>query len=129
MARTGRPRIQINWEEFDKLCAIHATQLELAAWFKCTVDTIENAVKREKKMTFSEYYQQKAGPGKISLRRKQWDLALKGDKTMIIWLGKQHLGQTDKMDQKVDMKLHQELESLMKLPVDELKELIRKEMK
>jgi hypothetical protein len=100
MAKRGRPKIQINWEEFDKLCSIHCTQLELAAWFKCTVDTIENTVKREKGMIFSEYYAQKSSPGKISLRRKQWELALKGDKTMIIWLGKQHLGQADKAESK-----------------------------
>jgi hypothetical protein len=29
----------------------------------------------------------------IALRRKQMELALKGDRTMLIWLGKQRLGQ------------------------------------
>jgi len=29
----------------------------------------------------------------IALRRKQLELALKGDPTMLIWLGKQRLGQ------------------------------------
>ena len=32
---------------------------------------------------------------KIALRKKQWELALPGDTKMLIWLGKQHLGQKD----------------------------------
>ena len=31
----------------------------------------------------------------MSLRRKQYELALEGDRTMLIWLGKQHLGQSE----------------------------------
>lgn len=35
---------------------------------------------------------------KVSLRRKQVELAMAGDKTMLIWLGKNYLGQTDKLE-------------------------------
>lgn len=38
---------------------------------------------------------------KISLRRKQIQLADDGDRTMLIWLGKQHLGQRDKFDSQI----------------------------
>ena len=92
----GRPRKEINWDEFDKLCSIQCTQEEIASWFNCSVDTIERAVEREHGVKFAEYYAQNSGTGKISLRRQQWQLALKGDKTMLIWLGKQHLGQMDR---------------------------------
>jgi len=92
----ARPRKEINWDEFDKLCQIQCTQVEIANWFECSVDTIDRAVKREQEMGFAEYFEQKASKGKISLRRQQWQLALKGDKTMLIWLGKQHLEQRDK---------------------------------
>lgn len=97
----GRPPIPINWEEFDKLCALQCLQTEIAAWFNCTVDTLENRVKSEKGMGYSEYYHQKADKGKIALRRVQWQLALKGDKTMLIWLGKQCLGQSEKVEEKI----------------------------
>ena len=30
----------------------------------------------------------------MSIRRKQYELAMAGDKTMLIWLGKQLLGQS-----------------------------------
>ena len=36
--------------------------------------------------------------GKSSLRRYQFKLAAKGHPTMLIWLGKQYLGQTDKTE-------------------------------
>ena len=32
---------------------------------------------------------------KIALKKKQWELAMAGDTKMLIWLGKQHLGQKD----------------------------------
>jgi hypothetical protein len=99
----ARPRIEIDWVEFDKLCAIHATQLEIASWFKCSVDTIDRAVKRKHRMGFAEYHAQKEGPGKISLRRKQFDLAQKGNVTMLIWLGKQYLGQSEKQQITADI--------------------------
>jgi IS30 family transposase len=93
----GRHLIQIDWIAFDKLCGIQATLEEIASWFDCSDTTIERAVKREKKQGFEDYYAQKAGKGKISLRRKQWELAMKGDKTMLVWLGKQYLGQNERM--------------------------------
>ncbi|MGB9620564.1 MAG: hypothetical protein ACPL7K_09150 [Armatimonadota bacterium] len=40
------------------------------------------------------------GRAKLSLRlrRMQWQVAKRGSATMLIWLGKQYLGQTDKQD-------------------------------
>ena len=92
----GRPLTEIDWDEFDKLCALQCTQVEIADWFGCTDDTIQTAVKREKGVGFSEYYKRKSSKGLISLRRAQYLLATEGrNPTMLIWLGKQHLGQTD----------------------------------
>ena len=36
--------------------------------------------------------------GKTSLRRMQWEKAQSGNTTMLIWLGKQMLGQKDKLE-------------------------------
>ena len=97
MARTGRPRKNIDAEQFNKLCGLQCTEEEIAAFFDCSVDTIENFCKREFKMTFSEIYKRKRDYGKISLRRSQWKLAEKYP-SMAIFLGKQFLGQTDKIE-------------------------------
>lgn len=93
----GRPRVDIDWQQFDKLCNLQCTQIEIADWFDCSVDTIDRACKREKKKGFAEYYAQKRGKGRISLRRKQYEVAMAGNVSMLIWLGKQYLNQADQV--------------------------------
>jgi hypothetical protein len=41
---------------------------------------------------------QKRQAGFVSLRRKQYELAMAGNATMLIFLGKQYLGQADKRE-------------------------------
>ena len=94
MANTGRKRISIDWEAFDKLCGLQCTQEEIADFFSCSVDTIERAVKRDKGKSFAEYFLQKRGLGKVALRRNQFRMA-ETSATMAIWLGKQYLDQKD----------------------------------
>lgn len=96
MAKMGRPEIKIDKEEFEKLCGLHATLIEMAGWFDCSEDTIENWCKKNYDgATFSDVFKKKSGKGKVSLRRKQFEAAIKGNVTMLIWLGKQQLGQRD----------------------------------
>ena len=97
--RTGRPAIEIKEDQFESLCNLQCTLTEIAGFFKCSEDTIENWCKRTYKATFSECYKKYSQGGKISLRREQWKLAQKGNASMLIWLGKQWLGQTDKVEQ------------------------------
>ena len=47
---------------------------------------------------FSDIYKSKSSTGKMSLRRQQFKSAEAGNVTMQIWLGKQWLGQTDKVE-------------------------------
>lgn len=95
--KLGRPKIEIDWEQFDKLCGLQAPLREIAAWFDCSEDTIENICKREKDMLFSDYFDLKRGRGKISIRRKQYEMAMGGNVALLIWLGKQWLDQRDQM--------------------------------
>ena len=97
MAKRGPKIIEINWVDFDKLCHMQAPLSEIASWFDCSEDTIERRVKEEHGMKFADYYAQKRGKGKVALRRKQFDVAMSGDKTMLIWRGKQYLGQQDQV--------------------------------
>ena len=93
---TGRPPKAIDWAAVNRLCGMFATEQEIASWCSCSVDTLARACKSEKGVTFAEYYEQKSANGHISLRRKQLQLALKGNVVMLIWLGKQHLGQLER---------------------------------
>ena len=97
MAQMGRPRVKIDWEQMDKLCQMQCLLEEIAAYFRCSIDTIERACKREHRVTFADYYAEKSAGGRIALRRVQMQTALKGNVTMMTWLGKQLLGQSDKV--------------------------------
>ena len=107
MARTGRPRIDIDREQFEKLCALQCTEEEIASWFHCSVDTIERFCKREYKdlvegnPTFAEVYKNFSVDGKISLRRYQFKMA-EHNVSMAIWLGKQWLGQREQQELIID---------------------------
>jgi len=97
----ARPRKEINRDEFEKLCSIQATLNECCCYFDVSEDTIERWCKREYEKGFAEVFAEKRGLGTVSLRRKQFEKAMNGDKTMLIWLGKQLLGQADKQEQKI----------------------------
>ena len=98
--KVGRPPIEIDWEEFDKLLLIHATLREVAGWFNCSEDTIERLVLKKFGMNFADYKDQKGAKGKISIRSKQFQTAMDGNIAMLIWLGKNWLGQSDSKDDK-----------------------------
>lgn len=93
----GRPQIEISKENFESLCNLQCTLEEIAGFFKCSPDTIENWCKRTYEEGFSDTFKKYSQNGKISLRRYQFRLAEK-NASMAIWLGKQYLGQTDKME-------------------------------
>ena len=93
--RKGRPKIEIDWDEFEKLCLIQCTLTEIADWFECSEDTIERRCREQKKMLFAEYFKKHAVGGRISLRRSQFKLATAGNPSLNIWLGKQYLGQRE----------------------------------
>jgi len=90
-----KPKILIDWQEFDYLCTIHCTLNEIAGFFGCSEDTIENRVKEVKKVRFSDYYKQKASHGKIAIRRAMFQGLKDKNTSLTIWLSKQHLGMSD----------------------------------
>ena len=93
----ARPRIDIDADQFKKLCSIQCTLSEIASWFKCSEDTIERWCRRELGMSFADAFKTFSADGKISLRRTQFKLA-EHNTSMAIWLGKQYLGQKDFID-------------------------------
>lgn len=95
----GRPRKVIDWDQVDAMCRIHCTGEEQAAVLNVDYDTLNSACKREKGMGFSEYFKQKSASGKMSLRRKQYTSAMDGNTTMLVWLGKNWLGQKDSQEE------------------------------
>lgn len=97
----GRPRKEIDQKQFESLCGLQCTKLEMCGYFEVTDKTLENWCQRTYKKGFSEVFKEKRGRGKISLRRAQFRLAEKSA-TMAIFLGKQYLGQKDVVDQEIE---------------------------
>lgn len=95
---TGRPRLDFDVETFEKLCGYQCTLIEISEHMKMSGDTIEARCKEIYGKSFSEVFKLKRSAGHLSLRRAQHKLAQEGNATMLIWLGKQHLGQLDKLN-------------------------------
>jgi hypothetical protein len=96
----------IDWKMVEGLCRLHCTEVEIAGLCKINIDTLADAIKREHNQTFSEYFAEKSAAGKMSLRRSQWKVACETENpTMLIWLGKQHLGQTNKENVAIEAKV------------------------
>jgi len=93
--KLGRNKIEIDWEMVEKLCAIHCTKAEIADVLEVSEDTIDRRCREEHDCTFAVYYKKHISNGKVSLRRQQFKTAMKGNPTLLVWLGKQMLGQTD----------------------------------
>lgn len=100
----ARPRKEIDQGQFEKLCALQCTETEICDWFDVTDKTLNSWCRRIYKQSFSEVYAKKRGSGKISIRRAQWKLAVeKLNPTMLIWLGRNYLGQRDQPEDNIDM--------------------------
>lgn len=97
--KNGRPLAVINYAQLDKLCAIQCTGEECAAFLGMDYEVMNRAIARDGNGGFKDYYAKKSASGKISLRRRQFQAAEDGNPTMLVWLGKQWLGQSDKREE------------------------------
>lgn len=91
-----RQPLEIDWNEMDRLLEAGCIGVEIAAYFGIHPRTLAARVKKEFGVTFSTYAMKKRARGDSLLRAKQFQTAMKGDKTLMIFLGKQRLNQADK---------------------------------
>ena len=91
----GRPRIELGIETLEGLAEIGATIQEAAHVFGIGHATFERRIAETE---YAEAWERGQSHMKVSLRRKQIQLALAGNPTMLIWLGKQILGQRDRWE-------------------------------
>lgn len=89
----ARPKIPIDAEEVEKLAGLNCSTQEIADFLGVNESTIKRrfalALKRGRAVV------------NTSLKRKQYKLAMDGNVTLLIWLGKQYLGQADKSESTV----------------------------
>ena len=83
----GRNKTVIPEEEVAQLSQYHCTNKEMAACYGVPLQTFMD--------NFRDIIDKNRIITKQRLRKAQLDLALRGDRVMLIWLGKQMLGQSE----------------------------------
>ena len=84
----ARPKkYNIDGEQVRKLANYGCTNVEIANFYGCSADLIEKS--------YSDFLTKGRAEMKLRLRKLQWKSAEKGNAVMLIWLGKQILGQSD----------------------------------
>jgi len=88
----ARPKkYNIDTEEVIKLASYGCSNVEIADFYGCDESLIRKS--------YSEYIRKGRACGKTRLRQLQWDSAEAGNVTMQIFLGKNILGQQDRIEQ------------------------------
>ena len=106
----GRPKKPFDPKQFEQLCNIFCTKKEIAAIFSICEDTLDTRVREHFDSTFSVVYDEFSVGGIMSLRRVQMKRAIQdGNVQMLIWLGKNKLKQSDKIEQRIEGKLDDKL--------------------
>ena len=98
----ARPKATIEWAKVDRMMEAGCTGPEVAATLGVCPDTLYRACERDNKIGFADYSAIKRASGDRLLKVKQFEVAMTGDKTMLVWLGKQRLGQSEKSEVKAD---------------------------
>lgn len=98
MAKRGPKIKEVDWRLVDNLLRIQCTGEEIAGALGVSYDTLERRCKDDNDCKFADYSDEKRAAGRASLRREQWKVAHSGNPTMLVWLGKQMLGQRDRQD-------------------------------
>lgn len=106
----ARPRKKIDPEQVLKLAAINCSYEEMAAVLKCDESTLTRR--------FAQVIKEGRANGRMSLKRKQYEVAMGGNVGMLVWLGKQLLDQKERSE--IDIN---------KLSDDELARIVEERMK
>ena len=90
-----RPQIPIDWKMVDKLLESGCIGTDIAGSLGCHPQTFYDRCWKENGVTFTEYASQRRSSGDNLLRAAQMQVALQGNTSMLIWLGKNRLSQKD----------------------------------
>lgn len=97
----GRPAKKFDLAQVESMARLGCSNEEIADILGISLGTLWNNKKRSKE--FLDAYNRGRSTMKKSLRRLQWHAAKKGNTAMLIWLGKQFLGQRDMPEQIMDV--------------------------
>jgi hypothetical protein len=96
MGRPATESAKIDRAELEKLMRLYPSEQEAADWFDVTIKTLMRFIRKEFGSSFVQLREKSFTRTKVAIKRSQLEKAMKGDNTMLIWVGKQYLGQRDK---------------------------------
>lgn len=102
----SRPEIPIDWKLADELLESGCLGTEVAARFNMHPDTFYRRVEEKFGMGFTAYQQIKRCDGMANIKHKQYQKALTGDNTMLVWVGKTYLGQKEEQNVSASIHIH-----------------------
>lgn len=91
----ARPTKDLDWDQVDHMLAAGCHGTEIASYFDMHPMTFYNKVQETHNVGFTEYCALKNPKGDALLRLKQFDGALEGDTSLLIFLGKARLKQRE----------------------------------
>jgi len=107
-----RKKIEIDPEQVRQLARLGCTWDEIAGVLKIARTTL---VVRMREKKYRDAYEQGVAEGDVSLRRAQYDSAMKGKTGMLVWLGKNRLDQVDRVETKNETTIYDGGNALDKL--------------
>lgn len=107
--RKAKPKmVEIDKEEFEKLCELQCTEKEIAAFFGVSTAGVGKWCRRTywdddgNPMNFEQVFEEKRQAGFISLRRSNWKLIKQGNVPLNIFYSKNYLGLSDNPSGTID---------------------------
>lgn len=91
-------KTEIDWKILDALLQFKVTLRHCADYMGVSIDAIQRRVKEEKGISFSEYHELKLQRTATKLQQKAIEMALSGDRTMLIFCLKNLAGWADKVE-------------------------------
>lgn len=125
MSKADGSRKEFNWDQLNKICRYPLTQEDIASILDISVDTIARRIREEFDLTFAEYHNQKKSYFRKNILVKQYEVAMNGNVSMLIWLGKNYLGQKDKSDKEIEAETAMKAAQPVQLNKDQLIDLIK----
>jgi len=100
MARPKKSLDDVKFSGWDKLdeMIVWGNQEYCAEKLDMSADSLAERIKERFGLSFPEYKNKKMEGVRYNLRKKQYEVAMQGNVTMLVWLGKQMLGQSDKIE-------------------------------
>jgi hypothetical protein len=99
----GRPRKEINQDQLESICRAYLSLKDVAAFFQCSEDTIENRCKEWGYEGFSDCRSQNMVHTRLNIQQKAIAMASEGNVPMLIFTLKNLCNWVDKQESTVDL--------------------------